>query len=84
MRNVPLDDDDVDVQVCDDDNVYGMVNIGSLSQDIESRESATLNTTTLSDLADEAFKEWILLKVDWLAWLLKLDEISKSKVCLGN
>jgi hypothetical protein len=38
-------------------------------------------------LANEAFKEWILLKVDWLAWLLneqKLDEIDKSKVCLGN
>jgi hypothetical protein len=38
-------------------------------------------------LANEAFKEWILLKVDWLAWLLneqKLDEIDKSKVRSGN
>jgi len=36
---------------------------------------------------NEAFKEWILLKVDWLAWLLneqKLDEINKSKVRSGN
>jgi hypothetical protein len=87
MRNVALDDDDVDVQVCDNDDVFGMVNVGSPSQDIESRANATLNTTTPSDLANEAFKEWILLKVDWLAWLLneqKLDEINKSKVRSGN
>ncbi|CAN5967500.1 unnamed protein product [Sphagnum jensenii] len=31
MRNVPFNDDDVDVQVCDDDNVFGMVNVGSPS-----------------------------------------------------
>jgi hypothetical protein len=87
MRNVPLDDDDIDVQVCNDDDVFGMVNVGSPSQDIESRVSAAFNTATPSDLANEAFKEWILLKVDWLAWLLneqKLDEIDKSKVRLGN
>jgi hypothetical protein len=41
----------------------------------------------LGDLANEAFKEWISLKVDWLAWLLnerKLDKIDKSKVRAGN
>jgi hypothetical protein len=87
MRNVALDDDDVDVQVCNDDNVFGMVNVGSLGQDIESRVSIILNTMTPNDLANEAFKEWILLKMDWLAWLLneqKLDEINKSKVHSGN
>jgi len=68
MRNVPLDNDDVDVQVCDDHDVF--VNDGSPSQDIESSASNVLNTTTPNDLANEAFKEWILLKVDWLAWLL--------------
>jgi hypothetical protein len=87
MRNVPLDDDDVDVQVCDDDDVFGMVNVGSPNQDIESRANTTLNTTSPSDLTNEAFKEWILLKVDWLAWLLneqKLDKIDKCKVYSGN
>jgi len=87
MRNVPFDDDDVDVQVCDDDDVFGMVNVGSPSQDIESRASDALNTTIPNDLANEAFKEWILLKVDYLAWLLneqKLDEINKSKVRSAN
>jgi len=64
MHNVPPDNDDVDVQVCDDDNVFNMVNIGSPGQDIESRVSTALNTTTLGDLADKAFKEWISLKVD--------------------
>jgi hypothetical protein len=64
MHNVAFDDDDVDVQVCDDDDVFSMVNIGSPGQDIESRASATLNTMTPSDLANKAFKEWILLKVD--------------------
>ncbi len=86
-RYVLLDNDDIDVQVCDDDDVFGMVNVASPGQDIESRASAALNTTTPSDLANEAFKEWILLKVDWLAWLLneqKLDEIDKSKVRSGN
>jgi hypothetical protein len=83
MCNVLLDNVDVDVQVGDDDNVFDMVNVGSPSHDIESRASATLNTTTPSDLVNEAFKEWILLKVDWLAWLLNeqnLDKIDKSKV----
>jgi hypothetical protein len=64
-----------------------MVNVGSPSQDIESRASDALNTTTPNDLANEAFKEWILLKVDWLAWLLneqKLDEIDKNKVHSAN
>ncbi len=63
MPNAPPNDD-VDVQVCDDDDVFGMVNVGSFSQDIESRANAILNTTTPGDLANEAFKEWILLKVD--------------------
>jgi len=31
MSNVPLDDDDIDVQVCDDDDVFDMVDVGSLS-----------------------------------------------------
>jgi len=31
MCNVPLDDDDIDVQVCDDDDVFDMVNVGSPS-----------------------------------------------------
>ncbi|CAM6002938.1 unnamed protein product [Sphagnum balticum] len=62
MCNVPLDDDDIDVQVCDDDDVFDMVNVGSPSQDIESRASVALNTATPSDLANEDFKEWILLK----------------------
>jgi hypothetical protein len=86
MCNVPLDDDDIDVQVCDDDDVFGMVNVGSPSQDIENRASA-VSIATPSDLANETFKEWILLKVDWLAWLLneqKLDEIDKSKVRSSN
>jgi hypothetical protein len=42
---------------------------------------------TLGDLVNEVFKEWILLKVDWSAWLLndhKLDEINKSKVRTCN
>jgi hypothetical protein len=64
MHNVALDDDDVDVQVCNNDDVFGMVNVGSPSQDIESRANTTLNTMTPSDLANEALKEWILLKVD--------------------
>jgi hypothetical protein len=31
MRNVLLDDNDVDVQVCNDDDVFNMVNVGSPS-----------------------------------------------------
>ncbi len=87
MPNVPFDDDDVDVQVYDNDDVFGMVNVGSPNQDIESRANTALNIATPSDLGNEAFKEWILLKVDWLAWLLnkqKLDEIDKSKVRSSN
>ncbi|CAM6062810.1 unnamed protein product [Sphagnum tenellum] len=87
MRNVSFNDDDVDVQVCDDDDVFGMVTIGSPSHETESRKNVVLNTATPSDLANETFKEWILLKVDWLAWRLnkqKLDEIDKNKVCSGN
>jgi hypothetical protein len=64
-----------------------MVNVGSPGQDIESGANAALDTMTLDDLANEAFKEWISLKVDWLAWFLneqKLDEIDKSKVRAGN
>ena len=70
--NTPHDDDDdnVDVQVCDDDNVLGMVNISSPSQDIEGGDSAALDTTILVDLANKAFKEWISLKVDWSTCLL--------------
>ncbi|CAK9278318.1 unnamed protein product [Sphagnum jensenii] len=87
MRNVPLDDNNIDVQVCDNDDVFSMVNVGLPGQDIESKASTALNTVTLGDLANEAFKEWILLKVDWLAWLLnehKLDKINKSKVRSSN
>jgi hypothetical protein len=64
MHNVSPDNNDIAVQVCDDDDVFDMVNIGSPGQDIESRVSAALNTTTPGDLADKAFKEWISLKVD--------------------
>jgi hypothetical protein len=42
---------------------------------------------TPSDLANDAFKEWILVKVDWSTWFLneqKLDEINKNKVRAGN
>jgi hypothetical protein len=49
--------------------------------------SAVLDMVTPGDLVNEAFKEWILLKVDWLGWLLneqKLDEINKSKVRTAN
>ncbi|CAK9861089.1 unnamed protein product [Sphagnum jensenii] len=37
MRNVPPNDDDIDVQVCDDDDVFDMVNNGLLGQDIETK-----------------------------------------------
>jgi hypothetical protein len=83
----PDDNNDVDVQVCDDDDMFGMVNVDLLDQDIESGTSATLDTTTPCDLENEVFKEWISLKVDWLAWFLneqKLDEIDKSKVRVGK
>ncbi len=63
IPNAPLDDD-VDVEVCDDDDVFGMVNVGSLGQNIESEVNAIFDTATSGDLANEAFKEWILLKVD--------------------
>jgi hypothetical protein len=67
--NTPPDNDDnnVDVQVCDNEDVFNMVNVGSPSQDIEERNercSQHDDMTTPSDLANEAFKEWILLKVD--------------------
>jgi hypothetical protein len=55
---------DVDVQVCDDDDVFGMVNVGWLGQDIESGANVVLDTTMSGDLVNKAFKEWILLKVD--------------------
>jgi len=57
MHNVSFDDDDVDVQVCDNDDVFDMVNVGSPSQDIENRTNAILNIATPSDLANKAFKE---------------------------
>ncbi len=44
--------------------MFGMVNVGSPGQDIESGASTTLNTTMSNDLANKAFKEWISLKVD--------------------
>ncbi|CAM6024905.1 unnamed protein product [Sphagnum balticum] len=39
----PNDDNDVDVQVCDDDDVFDTVNVDSLDRDIE-REQALLST----------------------------------------
>jgi hypothetical protein len=87
MHSVLPDDNDIDVQVYDNDDVFGMVNVGLCGEDIESKANTVLNPTTPNDLVNEAFKEWILLKVDWLAWLLneqKLDEINKSKVRSGN
>ncbi|CAK9882610.1 unnamed protein product [Sphagnum jensenii] len=59
-----------------------MVNVDLPSQDIENGTSTTLDTMTPADLANEAFNEWISLKVDWSTWLLneqKLDEINKNK-----
>ncbi|CAK9237295.1 unnamed protein product [Sphagnum troendelagicum] len=47
MRNVPLDDNNIDVQVCDNDDVFSMVNVGLPGQDIESKTSTALNTVTL-------------------------------------
>jgi hypothetical protein len=85
-HNAPPDND-VDVHVCDDDEVFDMVSVGLPNQDIKSGAGVTLDTMTSSDLADKAFKEWISLKVDWSTWLLnkqKLDEIDKSKICAGN
>jgi hypothetical protein len=35
MCNVPLDDDDIDVQVCDDDDVFGMVNLVHLARTLK-------------------------------------------------
>ncbi|CAM6019382.1 unnamed protein product [Sphagnum balticum] len=67
-------------QVCDDDDMFDMVNIGSPSQDIKSGANTTLDMAMLGDLVNEAFKEWILLKVDKSAWLLNeltLDDIDK-------
>jgi hypothetical protein len=55
MRNMSFDYDDIDVQICDDDDVFGMVNVGLLGQDIKSKVSAALNMATLGDLANEAF-----------------------------
>jgi hypothetical protein len=66
----PDHDKEVDVQVCDDDDVFGMVNFSSPSQDIKSGASTAFDTATSGDLANEAFKEWISLKVDWSTWLL--------------
>lgn len=87
-NTLPNDNDnDIDVQICGDDDMFSMVNVDSASQDIKSGASVVLDITTPSDLTNEAFKEWILLKVDWLAWLLneqKLDEINKNKVRVGN
>ncbi len=64
MPNVSLNDDDVDVQVCDNADMFGMVNISLPDQDIESKMSIILNTATPGDLANGAFKEWTSLKVD--------------------
>jgi hypothetical protein len=60
----PHANDDVDVHVYDDDNVFDMVNVSLPSQDIESGVSSALDTVTLGDLANKALKEWISLKVD--------------------
>jgi hypothetical protein len=50
--------------------MFSMVNVDSPGWDIESGVSVTLDMAMLGDLASEAFKEWISLKVDWSAWLL--------------
>jgi len=81
------DDNNFDVQVCDDDDVFGMVNVGLPGQDIKNGVSVIFNTIMPGDFANETFKEWILLKVDWSTWLLneqKLDKIDKSKVYASN
>jgi hypothetical protein len=65
MLNVsPNDDDNVDVHVCDNDDMFGMVNICSPDQDIKTGANPTLDMATLSDLANEAFKGWNSLKVN--------------------
>jgi hypothetical protein len=63
-------DNDVDVHVCDDDDVFRMVNVDSFDQDIKSGANAVLDMATPGDVVNEGFKEWISLKVDWLTWLL--------------
>ncbi len=68
--DAPPDNDNIDVQVCDDDDMLNMVNVGSPGQDIKSGASSALDTMMPNDLANEAFKEWISLKVDWSVWLL--------------
>jgi hypothetical protein len=79
--------DNVGVQVCDNEKMFSMVNVNSPNQDIDNGASVAFNTVTPNDLTNEAFKEWILLKVDWLAWFLnkqKMDKINKNKVHMGN
>jgi hypothetical protein len=48
----------------DDDNMFGMVNVRSLSQVIENKTNVAFDTASPSDLANKAFTEWISLKVD--------------------
>ena len=55
--NAPHHHHDDDVQVCDDDDVFGMVGVGSPGQDIESGQSAALDTATPTDMANMIFKE---------------------------
>jgi hypothetical protein len=50
--------------------MFGMVNVSSPNQDIDNGTSTTFDTATPGDLANEAFKEWTSLKVDWSTWLL--------------
>ncbi len=51
MRNVPFDDD----------NMFGMVNVRSLSQVIENKANVAFDTASPSDLVNKAFTEWISL-----------------------
>jgi hypothetical protein len=60
----PNDNDNIDVHVCDNDDMFGMVNIYSPDQDIKIGTNTTLDMATLNDLANEAFKGWNSLKVD--------------------
>ncbi|CAM6070986.1 unnamed protein product [Sphagnum tenellum] len=51
---LPDDDNDIDVQVCDHEDMFGMVNVNFLGQDIKNAMNAALDMATPSDLANEA------------------------------
>ncbi|CAM6054010.1 unnamed protein product [Sphagnum tenellum] len=69
------------------DQKFGMVNVGLPGHDINNSANVALDTMMSGDLANETFKKWISLKVNWSTWLLneeKLDKIKNSKVRSSN